>query len=119
ADLAPDLGGFGHERQLRRLDESEFRWIVAKEAEVVHGIAVDRDEIHLLLVEEYCLGPDRARGHDVAIREYKAEIRIDDETRCLARLVTLGIKCPGAVDSDRHDPRSNRLQRSIPASLLR
>src|SRR6266404_8103524 len=98
------------QRQFGRLDEFEFRRIVAVDAEVVDGIAVHRIQPHLLAIEE-----DRLRGHgsgrhDMPIRQDESALGVDDEARSLRRRVPFGVEGTRAVDLDGDHPAGDSLQ---------
>ncbi len=119
ANVAPDLGRLGNERQLDRANEPQIRRVVAEEAEVVHRVAVHGHEVDLLLVQEDGLGANGPRRHDVAIRQDQPALGVYDEARRLARLIPFRVECARRVDADRHDARRDPVERAVPARLLR
>ncbi len=118
ADVAADLRGLRHELELGRLHELQLARVVAEETEVVHRVAVHRHELDFLLIEEHGLGSHGSRRHDVPVGEDEPALRVDDETRRLARLVALGIERARAVDLNGHDSGRDAFQSAIPTLLL-
>ena len=114
-DLGAHLGAPGIERQLRRLDETQLRRVVAVQAEIVHRVAVDGLQLHFLAVQEHRLGGDRPRRHDMPVGQDQAPLRIHDESRRLCRGIPLRVEGPGRVDLDGDHAGRDALQRGRPA----
>ncbi len=98
ADFTADHRALRIQRQLGRLNETQFCRIVAIDAEVMNRIAIDRIELHFLPVQE-----DGLRGHgsgrdDMTIGQYQSALGIDDEAGGLRGRIPLGIECARAVD---------------------
>ena len=110
ANLAADDGTRRIQRQLGRLDEFEFRRVVAIDAEVMDGIAIHRIQLHLLAIEEDRLRGHRPRRDDVPVRQDEPTLGIDDETRGLRRRVPLGVERTRAVDLNGDHPGGDSLQ---------
>ncbi len=100
-NLLADVGVIGVQRQFFRLDVSQVGGIVAEEAEVVHRVAVDRRQLHFLVIAKHGLGNNGTRGDDVAIGQDQTAPRVDDKAGGLARTVPLGVERASAVDSNR------------------
>ncbi len=114
ANLAPDDGARRIKRQLRRPDEAQLRRIVVIDAEVVHGIAVDREELHFLAVLENRLRRDRTRGHHVAIGQDETALRVDHESGGLRGRVPFRVEGPSAVDLNGDHAGGDALERLRP-----
>ncbi len=115
ADFAADDRARRIQRQFGRLDEFEFRGIVAVDAEVMDGIAVHRIQLHLLAIEEDRLRGHGSRRHDMPIRQDESALGVDDEARGLRRRVPLGVEGARAVDLNGDDAAGDSLQGLCPA----
>jgi hypothetical protein len=115
ADLGADAGLLGGEAQRGRGDEAQRGRVVSKEAEVVDGVAVQRPQRDLLVVEEDGLGHHGPRMNDVTVGQQDTSRRVDDERGRLRTAVPLGVERPGRVDAHGHDRGAHPLQAVLPA----
>ncbi len=84
----------------------------------MHGIAVDRIELHFLPVQEGRLGGDRAGGDHVPVREDQATLGVDHEPGRLRGRVPLGVEGARRIDVDGDDAARNALEGGGPVGIL-
>ena len=82
------------------------------------GIAVNRCQANLFVIQEYCLGHNRSRSDNVPVGQDQAAFRVDDESCRLAGGVPAGIESAGAVNADGDHAGRYSFQRSDPFRLL-
>ncbi len=99
-------------------DVTQLERIVTIEAEVVHGIAIDRAQLDFLAILEHCRRHDRSGRDHVPVGQDQAALRVDDEAGRLARLVPLGVERAGLVDLDRDDRGRDAFERMVPGRVL-
>jgi hypothetical protein len=118
ADLGADEGFLWGEAEGGGLHEAQGRGVVLEEAEVVDGVAVERAQRDLLVVEEDGLGDDGSGVNDVTIGEDDAPLGVDDEGGRLRGSVPFGVEGAGGVDADRNDGGADSLQTVAPGLRL-
>ena len=97
------------------IHEFHFCGVEPVKAKVVNGIAIDRVDIHLFVIQKNGFRNHRARHHYVAIGEQNASLCIDDETGC--RHVARGVPVEGArgIDSHHDDRGGNPVEDVLPS----
>ena len=115
ADLRPDTGALGRQRQLGDLHEADLGGIEAVEAEVVHRIPVDGQKLDLLAVQEERVRPDRARLHHVPIGQHQTLRSVHHESRRDRSRGGRRIEGTRGAHTDRDDTRDDSIEYGFPA----
>ena len=115
----PICAAVGHELELGRLHELELLRVVPEEAEVVDRVAIDRDEVDFLLIEEHGLRAHGSRRHDVPVREDQPALARRRRSPSPGSTVALGVERARAIDLDGDDAGRDALERAVPGLLLR